>query len=124
MRNINLSTDYETLSAWWSAQNWPVIPTDCLPAHGLIIDGLCAGFLYQSDSKIAWIEWVVGNPSADKLARRAALNLLIDGLAELGKSLGNRIVFTAAKHPGLCARLIERGFQQTDTQMSHFVRSM
>jgi hypothetical protein len=124
MRPINLDKDYATISEWWTEQQWPVIPADCLPTYGLIADGLCAGFLYETDSKIAWIEWIVGNPRADKLARRQALDALIDGLSERARSKGNRIVFTAASHSGLKARLTERGFALTDGGMSHFIRSL
>lgn len=117
-------SDYPTLVAWWSAQNFPTIPPQFLPTTGLIIDGLCAGFLYGSDSAICWLEWVVANPEADKAERRAALDELIEALAANAASRGYKAIFTSVVHPGLLERYKQHGFVITDNGVTHLLRSI
>jgi hypothetical protein len=119
-RLIDLEKDYKTLCEWWSGhEGWPAIPEVFLPKVGLIVDGLCAGFLYQTDSGFAWLEWVVGNPQADKEARSEALDLLVKELLRVAKELGFQAVFSAIKHPGLLERYEKFGFNVTDRGMNH-----
>lgn len=121
MRRIDLNTDYETLSTWWTGYDFPVVPKECLPENGLIIDGLCAGFIYKTDSNIAIMEWIIGNKEADSGARKAALEDLIKSLTDMARSLGYKRVFSMVKHPNLIQLYKENGFLESDTNMTHFV---
>jgi hypothetical protein len=59
---------YQRVSALWTANNWPIVPAHALPITGRVImdkDQLvAAGFIYLSNSSIAWLEFVVTNPKA------------------------------------------------------------
>jgi hypothetical protein len=118
--------DYAHVSAWWQAQNWPVIPQEMLPSTGLIVESegekLAAGFLYKTDSKIAWLEFLVGNPESDKMKRRQALDALIQGLCDEARESGFTRIFTSAQHPGLIERYKGHGFMETDKNMTNLVR--
>lgn len=114
--------DLETLGNWWAAYNFPVVPKESLPKNGLIIDNVCAGFLYCTDSNIAWLEFVVGNPSLSKEERKVGLNELLFGLAGLAKELGYGVLFSSVTHPSLMDRYLETGFQKTDTNMTNLMR--
>lgn len=122
LRPLQLSDDYGAISEWWTAQKWPVIPREMLPGTGAIVPGRAAGFLYKTDSQIAWLEFVVANPASDKMERRAALDAVIQSLLATAQSMGFRAVFTSCQHPGLTARYQEHGFQVTDTGMTNLIR--
>jgi hypothetical protein len=71
--------DYATLVEWWKF--WRFVPPtqEILPNNGLsglvVTDEndnmICAGFLYATNSPIAWIEFIVSNPNVkDKKIRK------------------------------------------------------
>jgi hypothetical protein len=95
-----------------------------LPAVGFIVPDTAAGFLYRTDSAIAWIEWIVANPAAPKLQRSEALNLIISSLTEAARTMGFKAIFTSAHHPGLIGRFKEHGFTETDSAVTHLIRSL
>lgn len=115
-------TDYETLSTWWAAYKFPVVPKDSLPKNGFIIDNTCAGFIYCTDSNIAWLEFVIANPHASKEARKEGLQKLLLGLTGLAKELGYKVIFSSVNHSGLMERYLEAGFEKTDQNMTNFMR--
>ena len=62
-------SDWETLQEWWLKWNWPVMSKDLLPMNGcgglMVYKGdelITCGFLYLSNSKVAWLDWIVSNP--------------------------------------------------------------
>lgn len=121
MRLIDLEKDYDTLVEWWTSYDFPPVPKECLPKHGLIIEGVCAGFVYRTDSKIAWLEWIVGNRQVTKEVREEGLQRLVPALTELAGELGYEKVFSAVKHPNLIQIYIKQGFITTDNEMQHFI---
>ena len=62
--------DYATIVKWWASwPDWEPLAQDLLPENGtggIMIERngipVVAGFLYATNSKIAWMEWIVGNP--------------------------------------------------------------
>ena len=127
-RELDLKTDYGDLKRWWRTWSWPAVPEELLPGVGLIVESktqkLAMGFLYSTDSDFAWIEWITGNPDADKFQRREALDILIDELSERAKADGFTTVFTTMKHPGLIERALLHGFVVTDKDMTNLVRRL
>lgn len=71
-----------------------------LSEYGVIIskDGhdVCSGWLYQSDSKLACIEWVVMNKKAPKYTREGALDFLYETLFRKAKELDYEVVMSLA----------------------------
>lgn len=124
MRFIDLNNDYDTLSSWWKEYNWPVIPKDSLPKNGFIIDNTCAGFVYCTDSNIAWLEFIVANPRISRDERKAGLQNLLSGLTGLAKELGYAYVFTSTNHANLEERLVEMGYKVQDRNVTHLIRSI
>lgn len=124
IREVNLDNDYAELANWWTEYGWSPIPASLLPASGLIVPGLAAGFVYLSNSSLAWIEWVVGNPAAPSADRDAALEILIPALMEQAKAAGAEMAVLATKHKKLIGRLESHGFQASDTDMTHLVRRL
>ena len=114
--------DYPEVSSWWKAHDWPVLDPKMLSEEGLVVEGLCAGWLYKTNSCIALLEWVVGNPEADKMARSEALDLLITKAKKMAKDQGYTLLFTFTSHPALVTRMHEKhDFKITDTNMTNLV---
>ncbi len=124
MRLIDLNTDYHIICSWWRQHNWPAIAKEFLPATGYIVDGVCAGFLYKTDSKIAWIEYIISNKECDKSVRNDGLDILINKLLDVANEDGFKAIFTSVEHPKLMDRYVSHGFNVTDHNMYNMMRRL
>lgn len=115
---------YETVCGWWKDYEWNPIPLESLPTTGFIVDDVCAGFLYKTDSNIAWLEFVVSNKKANKEEKSKALNLLIESLCEEAKKDKYNVIFTSCQHKGLIQKYLNNGFIKTDLNMTNLIRSL
>lgn len=127
MKLIKFTPDHHSIvSKWWEAQKWPVIPLEMLSKNGLLVetdDGrlACAGWLYSTDSKISWVEWIVANPDVRREERSKALDYLIETLTTTARVLGFNTLFSSVKHPLLIDRMQKHGFHVTDKNMSNMI---
>ena len=121
VRKFDHMADYETLCMWWKQHEWLPVPVQCLPMTGFIVDGLAAGFLYKTDSNIAWLEWVVANKESDKEERSKAIDLVVDELILRAKELGYTRIFTSTNNPKLEARYHKHGFGSFDKNVTQMI---
>ena len=86
VRELKVS-DWDTLQEWWTKWEWPGITKEMLPMNGcggLMIykedTPIVAGFLYLTNSNIAWIEWIVSNKDYKGRDIKEAIEKLIVSL--------------------------------------------
>jgi hypothetical protein len=104
--------DYKTLSSWWKDWRWMPPPIEMLPQDGkggIMVhkDGveICAGFVYFTNSKAAWIEFIVSNFHYRGDDRHEALEFLINSLIEIIKQTGDfKYIYTSLKSKSLVDR--------------------
>ena len=101
-------SDWETLSSWWKWWRWPEVNKSMLPLEGIgglmVCKGdvpIAAGFLYLSNSKVAWLDWIVSNPEYKETDRKTALSLLIKGLENVAKNEGYDIIISITRSESL-----------------------
>lgn len=115
---------YAELTKWWSFWKFPAPPVEMLPNNMVVSynEGkpVCAGFIYGSDSQIAWLEWIVANPEAEKEIRSQGIEIVLQCAKMVANCLGYSVVFTSCKNPSLINKL-KKAFQPTDLGMSHFI---
>jgi hypothetical protein len=102
------SFDYEILSEWWKAWGWPVMVKDMLPDNGtggIMIENkgenIVAGFLYWSNSKLVWLDWIISNPNADKKIRKQAIEMLILTAEQMVKDAGSKYMMSISRSSSL-----------------------
>lgn len=87
-----------------------------LSEYGAIISkdevDICSGWLYQSDSKIACIEWVVISKKAPRELRTGAVDFLYKTLFEQGKKLGFEIIMSLAHTKSFENNLKNKNFKK------------
>ena len=75
--------DYDNiLVGWWKSWRWTPPAREMLPQDGtggvmVSVDGVdvCAGFMYYTNSKTVWIEYIVSNPEfKDRPKRKEAID--------------------------------------------------
>ena len=78
---------FDQVHAWVQSRG-DVITPDALPQTGFIIPGKAAGFLYRTDSSIAWIEGLVAAPGLEREERSQAIDAVVAALIEEAGRLG------------------------------------
>lgn len=109
IRPLN-NDDYDTiLVGWWNDWGWTPPGKDFLPDDGMggimVLDGevpVCAGFMYTTNSRVAWIDWIVSNRQyRKKPERKESLILLVDTLTNISRNTGHKYGYALIKHPSL-----------------------
>lgn len=118
------------LCDWWRDWRWTPPKREFLPdngASGLIVyDGdvpVCAGFVYVTNSAVAWVDWIISNYQyKDRSHRRKALSLLVDSLTEVCKGSGYRYVYALIKNQSLINVYKEAGYIQGASYNSEMIK--
>ncbi len=77
--------DYQVLERWFHKRGMKAPPYVYLPKIGFIDDYYAAGFLVQTDTPIAVIDFLISNPSADVTKRGISVSSVIECLIEEAK---------------------------------------
>ena len=95
-RLFNKEKDYKTLCEWWTDWDLPNHHQDVLSNTGIIVSkegvDICSGFIYSTDSYIAWLEFITINKKTTKKQREGALVKLLDSLVEKTKRMGFKLI--------------------------------
>jgi len=103
-------SDWDTLVSLWKMwPEWKKHPTkDLLPENGtggFIVEKnntpIIAGFLYTTNSKVGWIEWIVSNKDYREKDRKQAAELLVSGIEHVAKISGCEIILSVGRNKGL-----------------------
>lgn len=78
---------FEQIHAWVQSRG-DVVTQDALPQSGFIIPGKAAGFLYRTDSSIAWLEGLVAAPGLEREERSQAIDAVVTALLSEAQRLG------------------------------------
>lgn len=119
--------DYDMLTKWWKFWRFTPPPFENLPTSGVIVnkDGvdLCAGFVYFTNSKMCWIEFIVANPDVkQKEDRIEAIMNVIDILCSVGKNNGYGLAYASLKNYNLEDKYLESGFILGSTNCNEYIK--
>ena len=129
-RSWNRDDDYVTLVKWWKQWEFGVVPKECLPPDGIIVEDngtpICAGGLYIGEgTQFAFMEWIVTDKNADARRTHTALKMCIDRIMDLAKSKGIKLVYTATKEQALHKRYTKyHDMVLTETNVKTFLRDL
>jgi len=127
------SSDYdETLVGWWKDWDWQAPPRDFLPNDGaggiMVLDEdepICAGYVYVTNSSVAWVDWIISSKTYKKKPQRAeAIELLIDTLTRVCKDSGARYTYALIKHDGLIDTYERLGYIKGDSYTSEMIKTL
>lgn len=124
--------DYPELVKWWKQNKFSAIPRTALPNNGeggimVFKDdvNICAGFLYNTNSSLCWIEFIVANFDVkDRELRKESLNLLIKQLCESARLMNKTAAFTSVKHPSLIQRYTDNGFSTGSDGTTEMIKAL
>jgi len=110
--------DYPTLVEWWKANRFTPPARDMLPESGtggIMVSNssgrdICSGFLFLTNSKVAWMEYIVADKEYKEADRPNAIIFLIEALKEIAKEQGFKYIFTVVNNPHLIKKYEQCGF--------------
>ena len=129
-RSWNRDEDYATLVKWWKQWEFGVVPKECLPPDGIIVEDngtpICAGGLYIGEgTQFAFMEWIVTDKNAHARRTHTALKMCIDRIMYLAKSKGIKLVYTATKEQALHKRYTKyHNMVLTESNVKTFLRDL
>ena len=101
-------SDYEILTDWWKALGWPALAKDMLPDNGtggIMVENkgenIVAGFLYWSNSKLVWLDWIISNPKVSRDIRQEAIKKLILTAEHMTKQAGSKYMMSISRSNSL-----------------------
>jgi hypothetical protein len=125
-------SDYEQLKKWWDYWKFPAPDMCILPKYdnetttGIMVTkngvDVCAGFLYETNSALCWVEFIVANPNVEKEERGECLDKLIQEFTIEAQSLGFGAIFASIKHPSLLDRYIKAGYTIGTTNTNELIK--
>tara|TARA_R100000231_G_scaffold35649_1_gene31552 strand:+ start:27409 stop:27819 length:411 start_codon:yes stop_codon:yes gene_type:complete len=126
-------TDYEKiLCKWWKDWRWSPPSKDFLPQNGMggfmVYDGdipICAGFMYVTNSKAVWCDWIISNLEyKDRQNRKEALELLIKTISDEAKKEGAKYVYALIKNKPLVDAYKKYGFVEGDMYTQELIKTL
>ena len=122
-------SDYEILSDWWKAWGWPVMAKDMLPDNGtggIMVENksenIVAGFLYWSNSKLVWLDWIISNPKTNRDIRQEAIKKLILTAESMTKEAGSKFMMSISRSNSLLKIHKELGWTIDKTPSHEMVK--
>ena len=100
--------DYEIACGWWDFWFKRSLPKGFLPddgKSGFMIEKdnqpIACGFLYVTNSKVAFLGWVVSNPEYRQKDRKKIIKKLISNIEEVCVNMGYFYMFTVCSNKHL-----------------------
>ena len=130
VRILNSSDYDDILVGWW--KDWGFTPPskDFLPDNGIggcmIMDEdepICAGFLYSTNSKIAWVDWIISSKTyRKKPERKESVSLLIMTLTNIARNLGYKYAYSLMDNKGLIETYKRLGYIKSASYTEELIK--
>jgi hypothetical protein len=102
----------------------PLENLDMLPPTGLIIPGIAAVLVYETNSKTCIVECMICNKDRDKQVREEALDELVAVLLHMMKEKGFKYITSNSTNPKVVALAKKHGFIINEKPCFAFTRSL
>lgn len=101
-------SDFEEIESWGKQWDTRYIKSQ-LPPTGLIVPGLCAYFMYETNSSVCFLENLISNRSADKELVAKALEEIVPALFKMAKDKGYTVAYACTDNPEVIKRALRVG---------------
>lgn len=130
IRALNESDYDDILVGWWEDWKWEAPLKDFLPDNGkgglMVMDGdtpICAGFMYITNSKASWIDWIISNKQYRvKPNRKEAIKLLVASLTVIAEDSGGKYGYALIKNKSLIEVYESLGYVKGDSYTSEMIK--
>jgi len=116
--------DYPMIKKWWEAWGLPAVFDFLLPPVGLIANDRACVFIYQTDSPIVWVEWLVSDKEVPFELRNEAIDEVLKEAEVVVLGLGKTVIFSTTDKHSLRVRLVSHGYAIGDTNVTHLTKNI
>jgi hypothetical protein len=103
--------DYPDLIRWYMEWDEAVPPKEMLPYNGFIVPGICAGFLYLTDTKLGIIDCYISNPMISPHVRNKYLILITNEIIDAARFNGCKALMATSNITAVKKRAEFHGFK-------------
>lgn len=130
IRELNDSDYEDILVGWWKDWGWQPPQKDFLPDDGkggiIVYDDdvpICAGFMYLTNSKVGWVDWIISNRNyTNKELRKDAISLLVSRLTDICELIGCKYIYALIKNESLINTYESLGYIKGDSYTSEMIK--
>jgi len=122
--------DYEdVLVGWWKDWRWTPPAKDFLSDKGYMVycddEPVCAGFMYVTNSKAVWCDWIISNLKyKDRQKRKEALELLVQTISDDAERMGKKYIYALIKNKPLINVYKKVGFVEGSTYTHEMIKTI
>lgn len=122
--------DYALAAQWWGMHGTDGIPSNVLPALGVVAiedDGtpLAMAWLYQDNTVgVAWVGWMTTKHGLLPLKAERALRILMGGVDAAARAQGRGLLFTMTKRFALGRWLEGQGWIANDRHSTQYFKPL
>lgn len=132
VRKLTPSDYDDILLGWWKDWEWEAPLKSILPNNGegglIVYDDdvpVCAGFVYQTNSKLAWVEWVISNKKyRTKPNRKVAIELLVRSLTMVASGAGYEFCYALTNSSALSETYKNIGYIEGDSYSKEMIKRL
>lgn len=106
--------DYLTLCEWFAKHKMKAPLYFLLPPVGMIVDGIAAGFLIETNCHVAILDFFVTNPDVDSEARNKAIEEIVSSLQFYAGANDFKYLKCDSSIDSIKQRALARGFKKID----------
>lgn len=110
--------DYKFIVEWMESRALDPLPKDVIPEVGGIVYGIACGFIYKTDSKMAYMEHYISNPFAERHARKQAMQMVTAYLIKQARDAGFKYLYASSYKTTICTLARENGFKYIGNQLA------
>lgn len=103
--------DYEMICHWFEQRGFNPPTRSLLPLTGAIASDAACGFLYCTDSDVAFIDFYITNPEVDVSTRATALKDVTQHLIRWAKEMEYTVIMANTQKRSIENLAIEHGFK-------------
>ena len=83
------------------------------------------GFIYKSNSKVAWVDWIISDKNyKNKESRKEGITYLIQALTEICKQLNYKYCYALINHKGLIKTYEDLGYIKADNYNQELIKHL
>lgn len=113
-----LNKDFEEIDSWFFQRTSTHLEKDLLSKNGWIIPRAACGFLYLTNSKVAYLDTFVTNPDCPQEFRHEAIQLITDKIINYAKELHIKMLLCNTKVGTIKEFAIKNEFNYTGIHSS------
>jgi len=110
MRIIDLEKDFQWIAVICQARGIKTIKKEYLPSTGFIVDGNCFCFVYETNSKVCFLEHLVSRPSC----KSKIVDDMLEQVIEIQKEKGFELMIAITTNERVLGKIKKFGGKAVD----------